>query len=207
MNKQTKSKRKTILSWIHQNRIKIGIWLFLVILPITLILTAYVGSYTANRSVYFDSEITEESVKINDFVKADEIKGIDLNITWDALKRPTADENGILKNGYYRFILYYLPKNSYQIESVTITPVLQTDWKSYRSVGMQRNLTTDDLTVSLDFNFELPESPLLFVTINDPNLYLRVDYTYTVVGQEFNETEYVKFSLNDLNPNTVIPST
>lgn len=206
MNKQTKSKSKTILSWIHKNRIKIGIWLFVIILPITLILTAYVGSYTANKAVYFDTEITEDSIEVRDFIQADELTGIDLNITWDSLKRPTEDENGFFENGYYRFVMYYMPKSSYEVQSVTITPVLQTDWKSYRSVGMQRNLSTDDLTVLIDFNFDLPESPLLFVKIEDPNLYLKVTYTYIVVGQEVTDIEYVKFSLNDLNPNTVIPN-
>lgn len=206
MNKQNKSKKKRILSWIHKNRIKLGIWLFLIILPITLVITAYVGSYTTNKSVYFDSEITEESIIVRDFIDADELKGISISIEWDAFKKPTENAEGELADGYYRFIMSYSPKSNYDIGSVKITPVLQTDWKSYRSVGIQRNLSTNDASFSIDYNYELPKSPLLFVTIEDPNLYLKVEYTYTVVGQDVTEIEYVKFSLKDLNPNIVIPT-
>jgi hypothetical protein len=206
MNKQNKSKKKRIFSWIHKNRIKLGIWLFLIILPITLLITAYVGSYITNKSVYFDSEITEESVKVKDFMDADELKGISLNIEWDAFKKPTENAEGELVDGYYRFSMSYTRNSNYDIGSVKITPVLQTDWKSYRSVGIQRNLSTNDASFSIDFNYELPKSPLLFVTIEDPNLYLKVEYTYTVVGQDVTEIEYVKFSLKDLNPNIVIPT-
>lgn len=206
MNKQTKTKHRRFLLFIHRNRLKIGIWLFLVILPITLVITAYVGSYTTNKSVYFDSEITEESIKIKDFIKADELKAISIDIEWDALKKPIEGDDDQLQEGYYRFVMSYTPNSNYQISKVKITPVLQTDWKNYRSVGVQRTLSTNDVSFTVEFNFELPNSPLLFVTIEDPNLYLKVEYTYTTAGQEVNEIEYVKFSLKDLNPNTVIPN-
>ncbi|BCR35658.1 hypothetical protein [Mariniplasma anaerobium] len=206
MNKQNKSKNKRILLWIHRNRVKLGIWLFLIILPVTLVVTAYVGSYTTNKSVYFDSEITEESIKISDFIEADELKGITLTIEWDALKRPVESDDGSLQEGYYRFIMSYAPNRNYEIGNVKITPVLQTDWKNYRSVGIQRYLSTNNIAFLVDFNFDLPKSPLLFVTIEDPNLYLKVEYTYTVVGEDVTQIEYVKFSLKDLNPATVIPN-
>lgn len=206
MNKQNISKKKRILSWIHKNRVKLGIWLFLIILPITLVITAYVGSYTTNKIVYFDSEITEESVMVKKFIKADELKGISLNIEWDAFTKPTESEDDTLTGGSYRFIISYSPESSYDVGSVKITPVLQTDWKDYRSVGAQRSLSTNDISFPIAFNFDLPTSPLLFVTIQDPNLYLKVEYTYSVVGQDVTEIEYVKFSLKDLNPNIVIPN-
>lgn len=206
MNKQTKTKTKRFLSFIHRNRVKIGIWLFLIILPITLVVTAYVGSYITNKSVYFENEITEESVKIKDFVDADELKALSINIEWDALRKPTEGEDGDYQDGYYRFVMSYTPDSNYQISSVKIIPVLQTDWKNYRSVGIQRYLSNNNISFSIDFNFELPKSPLLFVTIEDPNLYLKVEYTYNTAGQDVTETEYVKYSLKGLNPNTVIPN-
>ncbi len=206
MNKQSKTKTQRVLSFIHRNRVKIGIWLFLVIMPITLLITAYVGSYTTNKAVYFESEITDESVKIKDFILADELKALTINIEWDALKKPIEGDDGELQDGYYRFVMSYTPNGTYQVSSVKITPVLQTDWKSYRSVGIQRYLSNNNISFSIDFNFDLPKSPLLFVTIEDPNLYLKVEYTYSSAGQDVTEIEYVKFSLKDLNPNTVIPN-
>lgn len=206
MNKQNTKRKKSTLSWIHRNRVRIGIWLFLVILPISLVVTAYVGSYTSNKSVYFDAEITEESEKISDFINPDELKGLSINIEWDALKKPSLGDDDELFGGYYRFIISYTPDQNFNIENVKITPVLKTDWKNYRSIGVQRYLSTNNITFSIDFNYDLPESPLLFVTIEEPILYLKVEYTYVSAGQTVTEIEYVKYSLKDTNPNVVIPS-
>ncbi len=205
MNKTNKIKQKSVLSWIHKNRVKIGIWMFLIIVPITLVVTAYIGSYTSNKSVYFDLEITEESEKIKDFISIDELKAITLDIEWDALKKPTLDEDDNLVGGYYRFNVSYTPDENYQIQNVKITPVLKTDWKNFTSVGIQRYIAMNKVSFSVDYNFDLPHSPLLFVTIEEPNLYLKVEYSYTSAGQTITEVEYVKFPLEDINPNIVIP--
>lgn len=206
MNKKKNTKMHLILKWIHNNRIKIGIWLFLVILPVSLIITAYVGSYTSNRSVYFEQEITEESEKIRNFVALDELKGITLDIGWDALKKPVENNDGILVQGYYRFDIRYFANGNFDIVSVKITPVLKTDWKNLSSVGVERPISTNFTTFAIDFNYELPITPLLFVKVEEPNLYLKVEYTYTSAGQDVTEVEYVKFPLDDLNPDIVIPN-
>lgn len=206
MNKKNLTKTKTILKWIDKNRVKIGIWLFLIILPISLVITAYVGSYTSNRSLYFDQEITEESEKINDFVEIDELKAITLDVEWDALKKPVEDAEGVLVGGYYRFNIKYTANENYNLENVKITPVLKTDWKNYRSVGIERYISTSFISFAVDFNYELPTSPLLFVRLENPNLYLKVEYTYLSAGQNVTEIEYVKFPLDDLNPKIVVPS-
>ena len=96
MNKQKLTKRQKFFKWIHNHRTKLGIWSFLVILPLALILTAYVGSYTSNKSVYFDSEITEDSEKIKAFLEADKLKALNISIEWEALKKPINDDNGNL---------------------------------------------------------------------------------------------------------------
>jgi hypothetical protein len=207
MNKQNNKKKKSTLSWIHKNRIKIGIWLFLIVLPISLIITAYVGSYTSNNSVYFDAEITEESEEISDFIAADELMAIKLNIEWDALRKPSEGDQGQLTGGYYRFKISYTSEPNFEIENVKITPVLRTDWKNYSSIGIERFITETDMSISIDFNFDLPHSPLLFITIEEPILYLKVEYSFQSAGQTMTEIEYVKYSLKDLNPNTVVPAT
>lgn len=206
MNKKKNTKLNLILKWIHNHRIKVGVWLFLVILPISLIITAYVGSYTSNKSVYFEQEITEESEKIRNFVAADELKAITLDIEWDALKKPVKNNDGILVQGYYRFDVRYFANGNFDIVSVKITPVLKTDWKNLSSVGVERPISTNFTTFAIDFNYELPITPLLFVKVEEPNLYLKVEYTYTSAGQDVTEVEYVKFPLEDLNPDIVIPN-
>jgi hypothetical protein len=206
MNNKNKTKTKKILKWIDKNRVKIGIWLFLVILPISLVVTMYVGSYTSNRSLYFDQEITEESEKIRKFVSPDELKALTLDIEWDALKKPIEDAEGTLVGGYYRFNIKYTAQENYDLENVRITPVLKTDWKNYRSVGIERYISTSFITFSIDFNYELPMTPLPFVSVEDPNLYLKVEYTYLTAGQNVTEIEYVKFPLDDLNPEVVVPN-
>ena len=206
MNKKKNTKLNLILKWIHNHRIKVGVWLFLVILPISLIITAYVGSYTSNKSVYFEQEITEESEKIRNFVAADELKAITLDIQWDALKKPVENNDGILVQGYYRFDVRYFANGNFDIVSVKITPVLKTDWKNLSSVGVERPISTNFTTFAIDFNYDLPITPLLFVKVEEPNLYLKVEYTYTSAGQDVTEVEYVKFPLEDLNPDIVIPN-
>ncbi|AUD64900.1 hypothetical protein BK011_04125 [Tenericutes bacterium MZ-XQ] len=206
MNKKKNTKLNLILKWIHNHRIKVGVWLFLVILPISLIITAYVGSYTSNKSVYFEQEITEESEKIRNFVSADELKAITLDIEWDALKKPVENNDGILVQGYYRFDVRYFANGNFDIVNVKITPVLKTDWKNLSSVGVERPISTNFTTFAIDFNYDLPITPLLFVKVEEPNLYLKVEYTYTSAGQDVTEVEYVKFPLEDLNPDIVIPN-
>jgi hypothetical protein len=49
-------------------------------------------------------------------------------------------------------------------------------------------------------------TPLPFVSVEDPNLYLKVEYTYLTAGQNVTEIEYVKFPLDDLNPEVVVPN-
>jgi len=206
MNNKNQTRMKKILKWIDKNRVKIGIWLFLVILPISLVVTAYVGSYTSNRSLYFDQGVTEESERIRTFVSPDELKGITLDIEWDALKKPVEDAEGALIGGYYRFNIKYTANENFDLENVKITPVLKTDWKGYRSVGIDRYISTSFISFSIDFNYDLPITPLPLVKVEDPILYLRVEYTYLSAGQNVTEVEYVKFPLNDLNPNIVVPN-
>ena len=206
MIKAKQKKQRPFLTWIHTHRLKVAAILFLVILPIALTIAVYVGSYTANNAVYFDQEITENSEKISEFLTIEDLDALSLNIEWDELKKPSENEEGVLYNGYYKFNVSYTPNTNYQIESVEVTPVLKTDWKNYRSVGNKTDITTTYSSFLVNFNYELPTSPLLFVSIDEPHLYLKVEYTYETAGQTISEIDYVKYSLNALNPNKVVPN-
>ena len=197
-------KKPTFWTWLHRNRLRVAVLAFLILIPLALIFTAYIGSYTANRKVTFDAEITKDSVYIKEFINPDEINAFTLNIVWNELKHPVDTVGSqYFENGYYKFNITYEVNDNFNVKNVTVIPVLQTDWKNLRSMGSPVSLT-DYPIVIVYFDYELPIKPLLFVTVNEPYLYLMVHYTLSSAGQDVEFTEYVRFSLSDLNPMNVI---
>ncbi len=205
MKKPHENEKRTFKAWLKKNPTRIGLLLFATILPIALVLTAYIGSYTANRSVYFDRNITEDSEKIKDFKTLDELTGLTLDLEWSTLKKPETNDEGELVLGYYQFKATYEQQSTYDIQTISITPVLKTDWKNVSYVGNKQSPNSrNEFTLKVDFNHKLPLRPLPFVKVNDPHLYLKIEYSYLSAGQTIMKTEYVKFTLTGLNPITVI---
>lgn len=197
--------------WLHQNRIKVALLSFLVIVPIALILTAYIGAYTNNNKVHFDSEVTDSTVFIKDFTDIDEIDAFELSIVWQELRNPVAitsgiNEDPILTGGYYKFNMFYTPKENYTVNSVNVTAVLKTPWTDVRYISAPAPLATTVRSVQVNFNHELPLRPLWFVEVTDPILYLKLEYTFTAAGNPLTKTVYIAFPLEDLNPNVVVPN-
>lgn len=205
MNKAKSKKKQTFWTWLHQNRIRVFLWAFLIIIPVALVLIAYVGSYTHNKKVHFDQQETAETEFIKDFLSPDDIKSLELFIEWDQLSNPSYDEfSDQFYGGYYRFNISYQSKLNYQINSVQVTPVLQTDWINLRSVGQTTSIYPSNYVIHVDFNHELPKTPLLFVTVNEPNLYLKMVINMTFGGTTSEQTVYVKYDLSNVNPNLVV---
>ncbi len=205
MNKAKVKKKQTFWTWLHQNRIRAFLWAFLIIIPVSLVLIAYVGSYTHNKKVHFDQTETLETEYIKDFMSVDEISSLNLFIEWDQLRNPDYDStNEQFYNGYYRFNVWYQPKLNYQINSVKIIPVLQTDWINLRSIGQERLIYPMNQGIHVDFNYELPRTPLLFVSVKEPNLYLKIIINMTFAGTTSEQTVYVKYDLSNVNPNLVV---
>lgn len=199
-------KPQTFWSKIHQNRIKIVLSLFLVLIPITLILVAYVGTFTNQSKIHFDQSVTEATLYIKDFSEPDGLDALTLDITWYELKHPVEDDNGGLINGSYAFDIFYTAKENYVVTNVTVTPVLKTPWTDLRSMSSQTPIYTSARRVTIPFNYELPVRPLWFVEVTDPILYLKVDYTFTSAGNPIQKTGYIKLVLEDLNPTRVTNS-
>lgn len=205
MKNQKIEKKPTFWTWLHRNRIKVAVLSFLILVPLALIFTAYVGSYTANRKVGFDDQITSETVMIKKFLEPDEIDAFSLNIVWSELRNPDPiPDSEDFAGGYYKFSINYVANENFVVKNVTVIPVLQTDWKNLRSIGTPTAITTMARDVTLIFNYVLPFHPLLFVTVSEPYLYLMVEYIITTGGQDVEFTEYVRFSLKDLNPINVV---
>ncbi|MBN2299851.1 MAG: hypothetical protein JXC31_01560 [Acholeplasmataceae bacterium] len=204
MKNQKIEEKMTFWKWLHKYRLKIVSIAFLVIVPIALILIMYVGSYTANKVVNFDAEVTPDTVEVKEFLDTDGIDAFSLNIVWSKLKYPILDPNtDELTGGYYEFDITYEAHENYVVKSVFVTPVLQTDWTSLRSLGTKRSLEIYHI-FNIDFNYNLPTNPLLFVKVSEPHLYLKVEYILTTGGNDVPMTKYVEFSLKDLNPLNVI---
>ncbi len=198
-----KQETPTFWQWLHKYRAKIGLLVFAIALPITLLLIAFLGPYFSNRSVHFDEEYNDVQ---RNFVGIDDLKELSIKVGWTALTYPVFsddDPEEITSHGSYRFIIGYEAKGLYDITSVAVTPVLHTDWFPHYSIGSMRNISPSGTTIAVVWDEEFPMTRLLFITITEPNLYLKVEYTYQVQDQPINETAYVMYSLHDLNPDTV----
>jgi hypothetical protein len=191
------------LKWLHLNRIKIILSLFFIVLPVTVIFTAYIGTYTSNKKVHFDASQTAETVFVDQFTNIDQIDAFELFISWDELRQPVKNEEDVLTGGYYRFLMYYKEKTNYQVVSVNVTPLLQTDWVAIRSLGQTTSLTETSKGINVNFNETFPMRPLWFVQVEEPTLYLKIDYTFVTASNNLTKTIYIMYSLNDLNPRIV----
>jgi len=208
-NNVSKDRKLNFWSWFHLNRIKLVVLSFLVIIPLTLILTAYIGAYTNNQKVHFDNEISETTVYIKDFTNINDIDAFNLSIVWQELKNPIEVEvvgETMLTDGFYKFNMFYAPKTNYTVNSVNVTAVLKTPWTNVRYIATPAPLSTTVRSVQVNFNHELPLRPLWFVEVSDPILYLKLDYTFMAAGTQLSKTVYVAFPLENLNPNVVVPN-
>jgi hypothetical protein len=190
---------------LHKNRLKIVTITFLIIAPIILVTALYIGSYVGSGRVHFDETKTEDTEMVSEFLALDGLTPFTLSIEWLELKLPTENADGALEGGYYRFSVAYDLKETYNISNVSVTPVLQTRWANIRSLGRNTQIAEVGRVVDVPFNHVMPATPLPFVTVDEPTLYLKVQYTQTSVGgTSIEHTEYVVFSLEGLNPGIVL---
>jgi len=68
MNKtENSNNKKNVWKWIHRNRLLILIVTFLVVVPLALVITSYVGTYVGSQKFYFAEELTDDVERIKDF--------------------------------------------------------------------------------------------------------------------------------------------
>ena len=203
-SKKQAQPQKNFWKWLHKNRTKVVLYTFITIIPLALIFTAYYGAYSSNRRVHFDPEVTGDTVYTKDFVEKDQIDEITLHIEWTALRSPDLNEDDELVGGYYDFNMHYTINQNFVVSNVTVTPVLQTPWTNIRSIGSQTTLTQSVRQVRITFNYELPVNPLWFVTVDEANLYLKVNYTVQLQNYNVDKVAYVIYRLGDISPKPVV---
>jgi len=190
----------TFWQWLHKYRAKIGLLAFVIAIPLSLVLLAYLGPYYSNKQVHFDSEHTDVQ---RQFVGYNDLDELTINIVWQVLKEPVyenVDDETPTTDGQYSFNISYTAKGAYTISSVSVIPVLHTDWFPYYSIGTQYTLSTTNRLIPVVWNELFPMRKLIFVEVNEPNLYLKVTYSYLVASETVTKTAYIEYVLKDLNP-------
>lgn len=203
---QKNNSKPNRLQWFHTHRIRIALLATVIILPITLVVLAYVGTYQANKKVAFEDLSNEDVTYIKKFDDLEDLNYIDLSVDWVTIKYPEFNDDGSIdSSGYYQFRLTYQSDDNYDVTSVKITPVLQTNWINYRSLGSLTSISENTgSNILIPFNEVLPVRRLIFIEVTDPILYLKVDVTYENVGQSFEETQYVSIHLKNEFPENVV---
>jgi hypothetical protein len=195
--------KKNKIMWFHTHRLRILVITAVTVISLTLILLAYLGTYLTYNKVIFDEETNE---KISTFESLGDLEQITLDFEWTTLKYPTFnDDDSVEATGYYQFKFSYDAKNTYNVSSVELTPVLQTHWINYRELGSMVSLSEGTYkNVLITYNYELPVRRLIFINVETPFLYLKVDVTYEVGSTSVTNIQYVKLNLEDYNPDAVI---
>ncbi len=190
------------LKLFHKYRFRILLWIVITVLPLTLILIAYIGPYITYSKVNFNQETPEI---VSSFDQIDESEMVRLIFDWTSLTNVEfADDGSVEKSGYYQFTLDYETLNSFNITSVSVLPVLQTDWINCSSIGNSVTLIKGtSRAFVVPFDYELPKRKLLFINVTDPILYLKVTISYMSQGESLTSIEYVEINLKEYNPDSV----
>lgn len=191
---------------VHKYRVKIALSLFFIVLPIILLIAAYVSPLVQSQRVAFDQEITEESEFIRSFGNLEDLEDINLSFSWTSLYLPEENEDGTLTGGSYGFTVGYTMDTPIDISSVRIVISLQPRFTNIRDVSSEERLTLNsERQIFVNHNVNYPINPLWFVTIEDPTVYIKVMYEKGLAGElePITVTEYVLVSLNDLVPEDV----
>lgn len=198
MKSKTNTNKKSFTSWLHKNRLKVVILSFAIVIPITLIVLAYVGTYANSRKLYMDTEKPETLINSKEIIKIDDVTELNLNIELTEIVLPKLNEDKELSGGTYRFNVSYTPTVSSQFESVSATFILQTPWLKYRSSNVTRTLSTNDSSFLVQFNYVLPKRTLIFINVERPDLYIKLDIKRA--NTDFTTTYYIRHSLLDETP-------
>jgi hypothetical protein len=202
--------KKSFLNWLHTYRTKLALSMFVILIPIMLIVIGYVSPYIQSTRVSFDSELTDESTYVRNFIALDELEDITLYVDWLTLTKPTENVDGNLEGGSLSFRITYDVKNNKDINDVTVTAVLQPLYTNIRNITSPRVIfpygtTSSQSIFTVVHNVSYPLNPMLFVNINDPILYLKITYNEVLIDQvnPVQVTEYIRVPLSDLNPDKV----
>jgi hypothetical protein len=209
MSSKQIQKDSSISFWslFHKYRIKIALLSFFVIIPLTLILVAYLGPLNDSKQVTFDQTITGTSEFISSFKNLDDIKDLDITLKWTELNLPILNDKEERINGSYTFNFSYTVLDNKNISGVTIQVALKSLYGNVQNVSNPVSISSsvNGTNITVSHNILYPFSPLWFVTINEPIVYLKITYKETIPGisQPLDVIQYASYSLANVLPKKV----
>jgi hypothetical protein len=209
MKTAKKNKKQTQKFWtlFHQYRTKIALLTFFVVLPITLVLIAYLGPIQDSRSVTFDTDSNNQDIYISNFDSLEDLEDLDLNIKWTTLRNPIYRDDELITTGLYRFNVTYNILNGKNISNVRVQIALKPLYGTEQDNSSLTNVrsTSDGTNIDVTHNVLYPFSPLWFVTIKEPTVYLKIIYRETFAGniEPIDVILYANYSLKDEFPPNV----
>jgi len=193
--------------FLYKYKIKLLLAFFLVVIPVFIVVSIYLGRSRATTTIHFNAEQTSETKTLRDreFSTNLELDAMKLEIEWIELREPDLNDENEYYNGSYSFRITYTPNQGYQINALKITAVLQTKWLLARGYLAETRFTSQSTTLRVPFNYSLPQRELLFFKVTDPTLYLKVIYTQSsILGDNDSTPYYLKLNLKNENPEVVI---
>jgi len=197
--------------WLLKHRLLIVIFSFVVIVPIAFVVALYLGDYLKYQTVDFGNDPVS-SFNTNYYITTEETTGhqiinfetpeLTYHIKWVSYLVPEFKEDP----GNYVFKVKYTEKPSKLVSSVNGTFVLQTLWidakSAPKSIVASESFGTNQ---TINYEFKLPQSPLWFVTVERPYVYIKLTYNSEIgMNQSEVKTHYLKIDLAGLTPSAVI---
>lgn len=196
--------------WLLKYRLKIILFSFVILVPIVFVIALYVGDYLRYKNVEFNdnvvskfqtSYITLEDETYHQIInlETDEVL-IQIKLI-DYMTLEYYDDT----NGHYTFKVRHEVKSNAHIHDIKVNFVIQTNWVNAKSDVIPVPLsTTFGTNRRIAYNYVLPQSPLWFVTVTDPFLYVEVSYQKEyAMNHEETVHHYFKTYLGDITPTTV----
>ncbi|MBN3490574.1 hypothetical protein JV173_03495 [Acholeplasma equirhinis] len=192
--------------WLNKYRLLIILILFIVVVPVAFVVSLYLGDYLKYKAVTFGNESITEFQGYELLTEDDTnhqvitIKTTDLtySIKWMSYTTPLYDD----ETGTYVFRVKYEEHSNKFVSNVQATLILQTQWINAKSqpkpIVTQETYSTNQ---NINFNYVLPKSPLWFVTVEMPDLYVKLSYDIQYgLGTIETKVSYHKIDLINLIP-------
>jgi hypothetical protein len=210
--------RSSFGAWLLKYRLLIIIITFVVVIPIAFVAALYIGDYIKYKDVDFSLPNAQEKEIVSTFLDAkikleDETEhqvivfendDLIIYIKLDEIVK----QQYVDTNGFYKFYTRWESKRGNDISNVNVTFILQTQWINAKSspVTFPLNKTYPNAPREIIFNAKLPQSPLWFVTVERPDLYVKVTYDREIglTGSEAQKV-YFKSSLLGITPIKELP--
>lgn len=189
---QSKKSKQSFGSLLLTYRKIIILSLFFVLLPIVIVIGVYSGTKANGEKIKMKADATT-TISSNKFDSIEDFDDFNLTFEYVKLAKIVDPENSEKTIGNsYTFKVSYT-KNIQDVSKVSISSVLVGPWSTYQVIKEPINLSEgSQQNLVVEFKKVTPYSPLLFVTVEHPIMYLEVKYT--IAGLE--HINYLKYDLS-----------